>query len=74
MKELTKSELMKRKDNDMYFKNGKPKKMYMMCRSPEYIREVTHINGYCNPDWICAGGRCPLYGIGCDNKGRDWEE
>ena len=62
----------KRKGNTMYFKSGKPKKMYMLCRDPQYINEVTSINGYCNPNWICGGARCPLYSTGCDDRGRDW--
>jgi hypothetical protein len=73
MKNLTELEKLKRKDNDLYFSNGKPKKMHMMCRDPSYIREIIHINGRYNLDWCCAGGRCPFYSTGCDDKGREWE-
>lgn len=74
MKNLTKSELERRRMTGNYFKNGKPKKSAMLCHNREYIAEVTRINGYCNPDWMCGGSRCPLYATGCDNKGRDWDE
>ena len=69
---LSDSEKEARKDNDMYFKSGKPKRKYMLCRSPEYQTEVRSINGYVSIDQICGGLRCPLYSIGCDDKGRDW--
>ena len=71
---LTEEEKDRRAGNPHYFNNGKPKKGSMLCRSKEYIAEVTRINGYCNPVWICGGNRCPLYATGCDNGGRDWEE
>ena len=63
----------KERENDYrFFKSGKPKKQYMLCKTREYISEVTRINGYCDPDWICGGNRCELYGR-CDNRGEDWE-
>ena len=62
-----------RKDNNNYFKNGKPKKSAMLCRNKQYIKEVTKINGIYNINWACGGNRCPLYATGCDNKGRDWD-
>ena len=58
-----------RKDNPNYFKNGKPKVGSMLCRSREYIAEVTRINGHYNPDWACGGNRCSLYATGCDCRG-----
>ncbi|MBR1422994.1 MAG: hypothetical protein IJ571_06090 [Ruminococcus sp.] len=73
MKILTESEMFQRKDSELYFKNGKPKKKYMECRNPEYIREVAHINGHYNFNWACAGISCPFYSTGCDDKGREWE-
>jgi len=60
-----------RKNNYHYFKNGKPKKSAMMCRSREYISELRAINGYF-VTICCAGNRCPLYATGCDNCGTDW--
>ena len=72
-KTLTEYEKAERKDNGHYFKNGKPKKSSMLCRNKSYIAEVTKINGYCDPRWICGGNRCPLYATGCDDAGRDWE-
>lgn len=74
MKNLTKEEILKRKTSGLYFNNGKPKKMYMMCKDRSYISEVISINGRYNPDWCCAGGRCPLYATGCDDRGREWLE
>ena len=73
MKKLSDYEKKTRQNNDMYFKSGKPKKMYMMCKDRSYISEVISINGRYNPDWCCAGGRCPLYATGCDDRGREWE-
>ena len=73
MKTLTTTELHERKDSELYFKNGKPKKKYMLCRTPEYIREIIRINGNYNIDWVCGGNRCPFYGCGCDDRGREWE-
>ena len=73
MKTLTEEELYERKNSELYFKNGKPKKKYMLCRDSEYIREIISINGNYNIDWVCGGDRCPFYSCGCDDKGRDWE-
>ena len=74
MTEERKAKLKKeREDNNMYFKSGKPKKKYMLCKDPSYISEVTHINGYCSPNWICGGLRCPLYPTGCDDRGNSWD-
>lgn len=72
-KQLTEEELRERNGCELYFKNGKPKKKYMLCRDPEYIREIISINGHYNIDWVCGGLRCPLYTHGCDGKGSDWE-
>ncbi len=74
MKNLTESEKFKRKTSDLYFSNGKPKRKYMMCRDPSYIREVVRINGRYNLNWCCAGISCPFYCMGCDDKGREWEK
>lgn len=70
---LTEREKEKRKNNANYFKNGKPKKSSMLCRSDSYIKEVTKINGFYNAAWACGGLRCPLYTTGCDNAGKEWE-
>ena len=56
--------------NDLYFKNGKMKKKYMMCEDKDYLREVKEVNGCKNIDeinksWVCAGNRCPYYTHGC---------
>lgn len=72
-KVLTDYEKKERENNKNYFKNGKPKKSSMLCRNKEYRAEVTKINGHCNPEWICGGNRCPLYAIGCDSRGMDWQ-
>ena len=73
MKQLSEHEKKERENCELYFKNGKPKKKYMLCRDPEYIREIERINGRYNIDWTCGGLRCPFYTCGCDDKGRDWE-
>lgn len=71
---ISEQEKKERENNELYFKSGKPKKKYMLCRDPEYLREIYHINGYCSIDWICGGNRCPFYSCGCDDRGRDWEK
>lgn len=44
----------------LYFKNGLPKKKYMLCEDPEYIR------GLRGPgNTICGGLSCPYYRTGC---------
>lgn len=73
MKKLTEAELEKRRATGMFFKNGKPKKMYMLCRDASYQSEVRSINGYCSFDQMCGGLRCPLYPFGCDDRGEAWE-
>lgn len=55
----------------MFFKTGKPKRKYMLCRDNSYLSEVRKINGYININWVCGGNRCPLYGH-CDDRGGDW--
>lgn len=63
-----------REGNPLYFKSGKPKRKYMVCRDPQYIREVTRATGHYAFHWACAGLRCPFYSEGgCDDKGREWE-
>ncbi len=74
MVELSKEEREERMLYDMYFKSGKPKKKYMLCKDPEYLSEIRRINGYINPNCICGGLRCPFYSVGCDDAGRDWEQ
>lgn len=73
MKQLSEYEKKNRENCELYFKNGKPKKKYMLCRDPEYIREIESINGRYDINWTCGGLRCPFYTCGCDDKGRDWE-
>ena len=71
---LSDAERKKRSEcDDLYFKSGKPKKQYMLCRDPEYIREIVRINGRYDINWTCGGNRCPYYSLGCDDKGRDWD-
>ena len=73
MRNLTDYEKEKRQDSELYFKNGKPKKKYMLCRDPEYQASVRRINGsYCSVSNMCGGLSCPLYRTGCDNRGEDW--
>lgn len=71
--ELSEREKQTRSESGCYFKNGKPKKKYMMCKGPDYIREVISNNGHYDPNWACAGCSCPLYSTGCDNRGKKWE-
>ena len=73
MKQLSEYEKKNRENCELYFKNGKPKKKYMLCRDPEYIREIESINGRYDINWTCGGLRCPFYTYGCDDKGRDLE-
>ena len=73
MKQLSATELRERNNNDLYFKNGKPKKKYMLCRNSQYINEIKSINGSYDIDWTCGGLLCPFYTKGCDDKGREWE-
>lgn len=70
---LTDRQKRERENNGNYFKNGKPKKGSMLCKSKQYISEVTAINGHYNPTWACGGNRCPLYATGCDNRGHNWD-
>ena len=72
MKKLTNHEIVIRKDNVNYFKNGKPKKSSMLCRNRRYLKEIENINGAYDISWVCGGNSCQLYAIGCDNRGNDW--
>lgn len=71
--QISEKELNKRQNSELYFNNGKPKKKYMLCRNPEYIRSIVRINGSYDINWTCGGNSCPFYTCGCDDKGRDWE-
>lgn len=44
MKQLSEYEKKNRENCELYFKNGKPKRKYMLCRDPEYIKEIIAIN------------------------------
>lgn len=52
---------------DMFYKDGKPKKKFMLCYDREYIKELKKIYPNVAPGGIgvCGGLRCPLYAIGC---------
>jgi len=52
--------------SDLYFKNGKAKKQYCVCLSPEKRREMKRLYG--REIIQCAGAQCPYYSRGC---GRD---
>lgn len=53
---------------DLFFKNGKPKVSKMMCRDRSYLAEIRKINGDADPNWVCAGNRCPFYSVGCPKQ------
>ena len=57
------------KYGDLFFKNGKPKKMYMVCYNREYLAELRQYNCNVYAGCSCAGLRCPYYTIrvGCKN-------
>lgn len=48
---------------DLYFKNGKQKKKYMLCESKEKIAELKRLYGRIIIQ--CAGMCCPYYRFGC---------
>lgn len=49
--------------SDLYFKNGKQKKKYMLCESKEKIAELKRLYG--RKIIQCAGCCCPYYRCGC---------
>lgn len=49
--------------NDLYFKNGKQKKKYMLCENKEKIAELKRLYG--KKIIQCAGAMCPYYSLGC---------
>lgn len=52
--------------NDLYFKNGKHKKKYMLCESKEKIEELKRLYG--KKIIQCAGASCPYYSRGCKER------
>lgn len=48
---------------DLFFQNGKPKKKYMKCLSPEKLAELRKLYGRTIVQ--CAGLGCPYYSVGC---------
>lgn len=71
MKQLSPQELTLRKLNPNYFLNGKPKRGSRMCCSRAYVAEINASPRSVNREWLCAGLQCPLYELGCDNRGYD---
>ena len=49
---------------DLYYKNGKQKKKYMLCESKEKIAELKRLYG--RKIIQCAGVMCPYYSLGCN--------
>ena len=49
--------------NDLYFKNGKQKKKYMLCENKEKIAELKRLYG--KKIIQCVGAMCPYYSLGC---------
>lgn len=52
---------------DMYFKDGRPKKKFMLCYDRSYIKELQKYYPYITlgAPGVCGGLRCPLYTTGC---------
>lgn len=48
---------------DLYYKNGKQKKKYMLCESKEKIAELKRLYG--RKIIQCAGKMCLYYSLGC---------
>ena len=48
---------------DLYYKNGKQKKKYMLCESKEKIAKLKRLYG--RKIIQCAGANCPYYSLGC---------
>ena len=48
--------------NDLFYKNGKAKKKYCLCLSPEKRKEMKRLYG--KEIIQCAGCECPYYVIG----------
>ena len=48
---------------DLFYKNGKQKKKYMLCKSKEKIAELKRLYG--RKIIQCAGAMCPSYSLGC---------
>lgn len=58
--------------NDLYFKNGKPKKKYMHCLN-EGLREMRRL--YKQDIIQCGGCRCAYYTSGCGRMElQEWEK
>ena len=53
--------------NDLYFKNGKQKKEFMLCESKDKIKELKRLHG--RKIIQCAGATCPYYSLGCKKWG-----
>lgn len=49
--------------DDLYFKNGKQEKKYMLCASKGKIAELKRLYG--RKIIQCAGASCPYYSRGC---------
>ncbi len=59
--------------NDLFFKNGKAKKKYCLCLSPQKIAELKRLYGY--KIIQCAGCACPYYAIECGRENlKEWDE
>ena len=49
---------------DLFYKNGKRKKKYMLCESKEKLAEFKRLYG--KKIIQCAGVGCPYYSLGCN--------
>ena len=49
---------------NLYYKNGKQKKKYMLCESKGKIAQLKRLYG--KKVIQCAGAMCPYYSLGCN--------
>lgn len=52
------------KYGDIFYKTGKPKKMYKACYGKEYVRELRKHDKSIGAGMVCAGHSCPYYRSG----------
>lgn len=50
-------------NSELYFKNEKQKKKFMLCESKDKITELKRLHG--RKIIQCAGSNCPYYSLGC---------
>lgn len=51
---------------DLYYKNGKQKKKYMLCENKEKIAELKRLYG--RKIIQCADAMCPYYSLCCNKQ------